>query len=247
MVDLNTTSGTNLPIFSGNVTSSCWIGENDPAPNFTGLTVKSVQSTPKCASTRISYSRRLMAQQENRSAFEASLLAELRAAIRTQLEVAYIDGTGSSSQPLGLLRTSGTGSKTYAATIPTYSELCDQIEILADANGDLAQARFLMHPSMLVALLKALVDSNGGETVAKPEGNGYRICGIRVLSSTSVPENKIILADMPTIHIVRYGPAMLLVDPFSAGRSTTGETQIVIQNYVDTMIADRNLVVVGSA
>ena len=61
VVDLNTTSGTNLPIFSGNVTSSCWIGENDPAPNFTGLTVKSVQSTPKCASSRISYSRRLMA------------------------------------------------------------------------------------------------------------------------------------------------------------------------------------------
>ena len=247
VVDLNTTSGTNLPIFSGNVTSSCWIGENDPAPNFTGLTVKSVQSTPKCASTRISYSRRLMAQQENRSAFEASLLAELRAAIRAQLEVAYIDGTGSSSQPLGLLRTSGTGSKTYAATIPTYSELCDQIEILADANGDLSQARFLMHPSTLVALLKALVDSSGGETVAMPEGSGYRICGIRVLTSTSVPENKIILADMPTIHIVRYGPAMLLVDPFSAGRSTTGETQIVIQNYVDTLIADRSLVVVGSA
>ena len=72
---------------------------------------------------------------------------ELRAAIRTQLEVAYIDGTGSSSKPLGLLRTSGTGSKTYAGTIPTYNELCDQIDILADANGDLSQARFLMHPS----------------------------------------------------------------------------------------------------
>ena len=40
---------------------------------------------------------------------------------------------------------------------------------------------------------------------------------------------------------------MLLVDPFSAGRSATGETQIVIQNYVDTMIADRNLLVIGSA
>ena len=33
----------------------------------------------------------------------------------------------------------------------------------------------------------------------------------------------------------------------SAGRSTTGETQIVIQNYVDQMIDDRNLVVIGSA
>ena len=130
MIDLNTTSGTNLPIFSGNITSSCWIGENDPAPNFTGLTVKSVQSTPKCASSRISYSRRLMAQQENRSAFEASLLAELRAAIKTQLEVAYFSGSGSSSQPLGLLNTPGIQTKSFASSIPTYSELIDQIELL---------------------------------------------------------------------------------------------------------------------
>ncbi len=42
IIDLNTTSGTNLPIFDGSLTNSCWIGENDPAPAFTGLTVKSV-------------------------------------------------------------------------------------------------------------------------------------------------------------------------------------------------------------
>ena len=94
---------------------------------------------------------------------------------------------------------------------------------------------------------EAVIDANVGETTAQPQGDGNRIAGIRVHTSTAVTENKIVLADVPTIHIVRYGPAMLLVDPFSAGRSTTGETQIVIQNYVDTMIADRNLVVVGSA
>ena len=247
VVTLNTTSGTNLPVFNGDVTSSCWIGENDPAPSFTGLAVKSVMSTPKCASSRISYSLRLMAQAENRSAFESSLLAELQAAIKTQLGVAYFSGSGSSSQPLGLLNTPGVQTKTYASTIPTYRELVDQLEILADADGDLSQARFFMHPSTLCALLKQVIDADGGETTAQPQGDGYRIAGIRVHTSTSVTENKIVLADVPTIHIVRYGPAMLLVDPFSAGRSTTGETQIVIKNYVDTLIADRSLVVVGSA
>ena len=62
VVNLNTTSGTNLPVFNCDVTSSCWIGENDPTPSFTGLTVKSVQSSPKCANSRFSYSRRLMAR-----------------------------------------------------------------------------------------------------------------------------------------------------------------------------------------
>ena len=72
------------------------------------------------------------------------------------------------------------------------------------------------------------------------------LCGIQALTSTSIPENKVILADVPTIHVLNYGPAMLLVDPFSSGRSTTGEPQIVIQNYVDCLIRDRSLVLVGS-
>ena len=246
VIDLNTVSGTNLPIFNGNVTSSCWIGENDSAPDFTGLSVQSAQSSPKCASSRISYSRRLLVQQESRAAFESSLLAELRAAIKTQLETAYFSGTGSSSQPLGLLNTPGIQTKSFSSAIPSYSELIDMLELLADANGDLSRARFFLHPSTLCALLKQVIDADGGETTAQPQGDGYRIAGIKVHTSTSVTENKIVLADVPTINIVRYGPAMLLTDPFSAGRSTTGETQIVIQNYVDTLIADRQLVVVGS-
>ena len=96
-------------------------------------------------------------------------------------------------------------------------------------------------------VVEAVIDANGGKTIAQPQGDGYRIAGIRVHTSTAVTENKIVLVDVLTMHIVRYGPAMLLVDPFSADRRTTGETQIVIQNYIDTMIADRNLVVAGSA
>ena len=138
-------------------------------------------------------------------------------------------------------------SKSYASTIPTFSELVDQVELLADVDGGLAQARFFMHLSTLYALLKQVIDADGGETTAQPQGDGYRIAGIRVHTSTAVTKNKIVLADVQTIHIVRYGPTMLLVDPFRQGRSTTGEIQIVIQNYIDMMIADRNLVVIGSA
>ena len=121
IVNLNSTSGTDVPIWDGSMTSSVRIGENDPAPQFSGLTVRSVQSSPKCASSRISYSRRLIASVENKAGFEARLLEELRRAIRTQIETAMFDGTGSSSQPLGLLRTSGTGRKTYAGVVQAFS------------------------------------------------------------------------------------------------------------------------------
>ncbi len=66
-------------------------------------------------------------------------------------------------------------SKSYASTIPTYSELVDQVELLADTNGDLAQARFFMHPSTLCELLEQVIDADDGETTAQPQGDGYRI------------------------------------------------------------------------
>ena len=60
-----------------------------------------------------------------------------------------------------------------------------------------------MHPSTLCALLKQVIDADGGKTTAQLQGDGYRIAGIRVHTSTAVIENKIVLADVPTIHIVR--------------------------------------------
>lgn len=46
IVNLNSTSGADLPVWDGSMTSSVWIGENDPAPQFSGLTVQSIQSSP---------------------------------------------------------------------------------------------------------------------------------------------------------------------------------------------------------
>jgi len=44
-----------------------------------------------------------------------------------------------------------------------------------------------------------------------------------------------------------YGPPQLIADMFSNGKSATGQTELIVQNYVDSTITDRNLVVVGSA
>ena len=164
VIDLNTTSGTNLPIFSGNVTSSCWIGENDPAPNFTGLTVKSVQSTPKCASSRISYSRRLMKAAQDPAGMERSLLAELTRAVRVEIEEKFLSGLGNANEPKGIYTTPGVGSKTFAAALPTHAELTDMLHTVLDANAELGNLRFILHTSDFANLLKQQIESGGGTT-----------------------------------------------------------------------------------
>ena len=42
-------------------------------------------------------------------------------------------------------------------------------------------------------------------------------------------------------------PPQLIVDAFSNGKSTTGQTELIVQNYTDSLIRDRSLVVIGSA
>ena len=247
VVQLNDTSGATLPVFDGEVTDTTWISENAPAPSFSALTVKSVQSTPKCCSSRIAYSRRLAALASDKAAFEQSLLTELRRAIKVEIEKKYFSGSGSSDQPLGIYNTSGIGSKTFSAALPSHSELVDMIELLADNDGDLTAARFLVHPSDMTGLLKQQVTSGGGDTTLSYVGNGYRIAGVPVFATTAATEGKILLADMTAITLLFYGPPQLIVDAFSGGKSTTGQTELIVQNYVDSLIRDRNLVVVGSA
>ena len=77
-------------------------------------------------------------------------------------------------------------------------------------------------------LLKKVIDADCGETTTHSQGDGYRIAGISVHAGTAVTDDNIVLADVPTIYIVNYGPTMLLTDSFSANRSILGESQTVI-------------------
>ena len=55
------------------------------------------------------------------------------------------------------------------------------------------------------------------------------------------------IADMSAITLLNYGPPQLIVDAFSNGKGATGQIELIVQNYVDSLIRDRSLVVVGSA
>ena len=121
------------------------------------------------------------------------------------------------------------------------------IELLADANGDLTAARFLIHPSDMTGLLKQQVTSGGGDTTLSFVGNGYKIAGVPVFATTAATEGKVLLADMTAITLLFYGPPQLIVDQFSGGKSAIGQTELIVQNYTDSLLRDRSLVVVGSS
>jgi hypothetical protein len=62
-----------------------------------------------------------------------------------------------------------------------------------------------------------------------------------------VPATTIILAQFDTVQQVYFGAPQIIDDRFSAGKSISGASEIVVMNFCDVVARDPGLIVVGSA
>lgn len=234
-----------LPVWSGDLGANSWIAENGAAATFAGLQVRSVSLVPHAAAARCAYSRRAAAAAAQ--AIEPALLAELRRAVRAVVERGCIAGTGSANQPLGLENTPGKQSITFAASTPTNTELAAMVEAAGDNNADLSSCAFLLHPSTLTTLLRSQAAAGtGGEMVVQWSDGAHRIHGFRVESSTHVTEGRVLFADFSKVLICYFGAPFVIADTFTAGKSITGDCEVVLINYMDACITDPSQLVLGS-
>lgn len=229
-----------LPKFSGGTGS--WIAEGEAAASL-ATTVLSTAAVAKCAAARLGLSRRVM--NANRTDVEASVLAEIRRAVADVIEQGFMQGVGTDSEPLGIVH-AATGAKTYAGATPTWAELADQIAILGDENADLSRASWLLHPSDLAALIAAVVDADGGETIVSWADGRHRIAGFPVVASANVPEGKYLLGDFSTVQQVYFGAPQLIDDRFSGGKSINGSAELIVMNHCDLVLREPAHIVVGT-
>jgi HK97 family phage major capsid protein len=231
-----------LPKFSGGAGS--WIAEGEAAASL-ATTVLSTSAVARCAAARLGLSRRVL--NANRSDVEGSVLAEIQRAVRDTVERGFIQGSGSDAEPLGIANVPGTGSKTFNAATPSWAELLDMLELLGDADANITEASWLMHPSMLADLMAVQIDADGGELVVIWADGQHRIAGLPLAVSTNCPESKILLADWRNVQTVYFGAPQLVPDKFSGGKVTTGAMELVLLTYCDVVLREPSHVVVGSA
>jgi len=241
-IEVNATGEVLFPRWSGG--TGGWLSEGEPAVSD-AATVDSASATPKCAAARLAMSRRV--RNQAREDVERAVLAELGQCVAATLEAGFLTGTGSNSQPLGLLHTPGIGSQSFAGATPTLAELAGMIETYADADGPVDAARWLLHPSDLSDLLKAQVDPDGGETIVQWQDGAHRICGLPVFSSRHLTEGKHLLLDPSAVATVFFGPAQVLLDEYSNGKAISGAAEAVVFNFADVVLKQPAHVVVGSA
>ena len=135
-------SGDNLSLPRFVEAAAAFIGEGASYPPL-ATTTTSIDATPRLASARIAFSRRLKVLVPDA---EAAVLAEVGRAVAALIERGCIDGTGTNAEPLGLLNLPGKLTQAFASATPTSAELALMLEKLGDAKADLSKVCYLMHP-----------------------------------------------------------------------------------------------------
>ena len=121
------------------------------------------------------------------------------------------------------------------------------IHTVLDAHADMSTMRFIVHTSDFANLLKQQIESGGGTTTLQYESGTYRINGIQVLTTSAATEGKVALLDMSKVNLIYFGSPHLLADRFSGTNALTGETTLILMNWLDSHVIDPSVCVIGSA
>lgn len=230
-----------LPSFTGG--TGGWVAEGEAAVSDS-TAIDTVSCSPNCAAARLGLTRKVRVQVEG--GIESAVLREVSAAVRATLEQGFLAGSGSNNEPLGLINTPGIGSQSFAGAVPTYAELVGMVETLADADGELSNAHWILHPSDLCDLLKTQQGTDGAEVVQFIDG-AHRIGGLPVAASRHLTEGKHLLLDPAAVVLAYFGPAQIIEDLYSNGKSARGDSELIVFNFADVALIHPEHVVVGSA
>jgi HK97 family phage major capsid protein len=198
--------------------TATWVAEN-PGSDVSDSDIAFAQITlsPKMLQASTSYSRKLLSQSS--IDVEAVVRAELMQRNALAIDLAAINGLGSSNQPKGVLNQSGIGSVVTGGAALINDHFVDLETAIAEANADENTMAFLTTPRVRGRLKKTPKLQN---TAALPiwADNGT-VIGYRAEVSNQVPKtlgggaaHGIIFGDWSQLLIGDWGVMEIIVDPY---------------------------------
>jgi HK97 family phage major capsid protein/HK97 family phage prohead protease len=207
-----------------------------------------VTMSPKTVGALSSWSRVLELQ--STPAIEQLLRQDMVQQVAAAIDLAAINGSGSSNQPRGILSTSGIGSVvggTNGATI-TFDALADLKREVAIDDADVPTAAFLTNAKVEAKLSKT--QATTGQYIIDPAGVASgaptTVFGRRFAVSNQVPSNltkgsasgtcsAVLYGNFADLLIGMWGATDILVNPFGTGY-TNGDVEIRIMQTVDLAV-----------
>lgn len=216
-----------------------WVADN-AAITASDPTIAQVTLAPKTCGAITEFSRLMLLQAS--PDVEQLVRNDLAAVLAQALDIAAINGSGSSNQPKGILNTSGIGSValgTNGAAL-TYANVVDLMGAVQDANGETASSAFLTNPKVRRAAVK-LVDSQGrplGEDVVfqnVPRAFTTNVPSTLVKGSSSVC-SALIYGDFSQLLVGLWSELDILVNPYESTAYSKGNVQVRAAMTVDIAV-----------
>jgi HK97 family phage major capsid protein len=219
--------------------SGSWVAENG-AVSEAQIAVTSGAATPKTAGAFITLSRRLITQTTD---LEADIAAEIQRLVLSTLESAFIAGTGTEGQPLGLVNTTGATAVPFATALPSYGEIVSMVQAYDAADGDPEAAAFFVNPVTFAGLLRGEIASGTGQVVGTASDGARLTAGIRTFVSNHVPAGKLVLGDPRNVSITYWRSPAVITNPYAG--DIDGSVRITVLNSADILVIRRPQLIIG--
>jgi len=221
-----------------------WITEGNP-PTESQQTIGQVPLTPKTVGAFTDYTRKLLLQAS--LDVEAFVRADLAMVVGQTIQLAAINGSGSSPEPYGILNTAGIGSVAGGTNglAPAYTHLVDLETAVGNANADVGALGYLTNSKVRGTLRKTqeFASTNGKAvwTNGRERGIGD-VLGYDAHVTNSVPSNlvkggsgavcsAIIFGNWADLVIGMWGGLDLMLDPYAL--ATSGGKRVIALQDVD--------------
>ena len=223
--------------------SSYWVAESG-SPTESQQAFDQVTLSPKTIGGFTDVSRKLLLQSS--IDVEAFVRQDLATALGLGIDLAAINGSGSSNQPRGVLNTSGIGAVTGGTNgaSPDWADIVDLETAVAADNAAIGALAYLTNAAVRGKLKKTEMFS-GTNGLPVWEKGEQPLNGHRAVVSNQVPSDldkgtstgvcsAIIFGNWADLIIGMWGGLDLMVDPYT--NSTSGTVRIVALQDVDVAV-----------
>lgn len=215
-----------IPRRSGTATAYWFGADNSDAVTESTGTMDQVSMSPKTVGCYSKYSR--LMQLQSTPEIEQLIRNDFVALIADAIDNAALNGSGTSSQPTGILQTSGIGSVAGGTNgaAPTLDHLLDLKKEVAVDNADVSTAGFVTNAKVETVLAK-LKDSQNAYLLS-PYGSEIgrnQIAGRRMMVTNNIPSNltkgsgtnlsAILYGNFSDLLIGMWDTLEVLVDPYT--------------------------------
>ena len=217
-----------IPKCDGSNTAG-WISAEGGDSAESQTTFAQVTLSPNTVGGYTDISRRLLVQSS--VDVESFIRNDLAQRIGTALDVAALNGSGSSGEPWGIINTSGVLTSTIAsAGAPSWAELLEFESDLGGSNALMGRLAWMTTPAVIATMKATDKASNFGQFVM--DGNSCN--GYPVYASSNVPSNGILFGNWADLLVGFFGGLDINVD--TATGSKAGTIRIVALQDCDIAV-----------